>query len=157
MLIRGFLAMNGCYTGTVALVDTTAQTLIVLAYVARNGYFHFDIDAAPAAAVLCGFPGQMLNGGEIEAAKAASRGKLYEAALPAMSGKFVYLNSASSCMLTLQRTHPGMSEAEASSLAKAHISSAVATQFMSGDSPRYRAYVAAVGSDEQGQARRAFA
>jgi hypothetical protein len=157
MLIRGFLAMNGCYTGTLALIDTAAQTLIALAYVARNGYFHFDIDAAPAAAVLCGFPGQMLSGNEIVAAKAASCGKFYEAGLPAMSGKFVYVNSASSCMLTLQRTYPAMSDAEASSLARAQRFGAATTPCTPVDSPRYRAYAAAVDSDEQGQTRGAFA
>jgi hypothetical protein len=140
MLIRGFLAMNGCYTGTVALADTGAQTLIALAYVARNGYFQFQIDAMPANAVLCGFPGQMLSSGQIAAATAA-RGLVYEAALPAAPGKFVYLNSASSCMLTLRRTHPALSDAEASTLANAQLFGPLVTQFLPGYSPGFLSHV----------------
>jgi hypothetical protein len=140
MLIRGFLAMNGCYTGTAALVDTGAQTLIALAYVARNGYFQFLVDAMPAKAVLCGFPGQMLSGGQIAAA-AASRGLVYEAALSAAPGKFVYLNSASSCMLTLRRTHPALSDAEASTLTNAQLFGPLVTQFLPGYSPGFLTHV----------------
>lgn len=140
MLIRGFLAMNGCYTGTVALADAGAQTLIALAYVARNGYFQFLVDAMPATAVLCGFPGQMLSGGQIAAAT-ASRGLVYEAALPAAPGKFVYLNSASSCMLTLRRTHPAISDAEASTLANAQLFGPLVTQFLPGYSPGFLTHV----------------
>jgi hypothetical protein len=147
MLIRGFLAMNGCYTGTVALADTAAQTLIALAYVARNGYFQFQVDAPPANAVLCGFPGQMLSGGRIAAAT-ASRGLVYEAALPTAPGRFVYLNSASSCMLTLRRTHPALSDAEASTLAKTQLFGPLVTQFLPGYSAGFLAYTAVVGDTD---------
>jgi hypothetical protein len=157
MLIRGFLAMKGRYTGTVALVDTAAHTLVALVYVARNGYFHLVVDTPPAAAVLCGFPGRMLSGGDIEAATTNSRALVYEAAMPATSGKFVYLNSASSCMVTLRRTHPAMTDAEVSALARAQLFGCVMTQFMPGYSPGYLAHIDAVAVGDNGQARMAFA
>lgn len=141
MLIRGFLAMNGCYTGTAALVDTNAQTLISLTHVGRNGYFSFDLDSVSATVVLCGFPGSMLSGAEIAMAMTASRGLVYEASLPTAPGQFVYLNSASSCMQTLRRTHPALSDAEASALAKAHLFGLLIAPFLPGCSPGFLAHV----------------
>ena len=104
MLLQGILSLRSETTGTVALVAPGNTMVLAVAVTAPNGRFVLQWSPLPPGSILYGFPGQVLEAGEIADALAAPSALIYEAIVPPVPGdRLIFVNAISTCISAVLR------------------------------------------------------
>jgi hypothetical protein len=108
MLLEGLLSLRRENIGTVALVAAGNSAVLDVALTAPNGRFELAWPALPPGSILYGFPGRVLQAGDIAEALADPSTLVYEAMVPLVpTARLIFVNAISTCVCAvLKRDFP---------------------------------------------------